>query len=72
MAVETRSIRIVSSPHEGDDLATIPKRLGLTQGMMARGIGVAKDTVARWECNELAIREPMYHLIRSLESRNNR
>ncbi|MDH4245632.1 MAG: hypothetical protein OEV38_17970 [Nitrospira sp.] len=59
MAVETSRIRIVSSPHEGDDLATIPKRLGLMQDTMARRIGVAKDPVARWERHDLAIREPI-------------
>jgi len=53
-------------------LLTIGKPMGLTQDTMARGIGVAKETVAPWERDELTIREPMSHLIRLLNSHNNR
>jgi transcriptional regulator with XRE-family HTH domain len=33
------------------------KRLGLSQTAFAKGIGVAPNTVARWERGELAMRE---------------
>lgn len=45
----------------------IRTRLGITQEAFAERIGVTKNTVARWERNEMAIREPMARLIQRLE-----
>ena len=52
---------------KGGTLRRIRKRLGLTQAALAKRLGVAPNTVARWERNELPIREPMALLIRLLE-----
>lgn len=71
MVVDNSSIRIVSYPMNKTTLRTTQTRLDLMQDTTARRIGVATDTVARWERNELAIREPMSHVIRLLESHNN-
>ncbi len=52
---------------KGGTLRRIRKRLGLTQAALAERLGVRPNTVARWERNELPIREPMAKLIRLLE-----
>lgn len=51
---------------KGRTLRIIRTRLGLTQKAMAERIGVTKNTVARWERNEMTIREPMARLIHRL------
>ncbi len=48
----------------GMQLKRIRKRLKLTQAALAEQIGVAANTVARWERDERAITEPMARLIR--------
>jgi len=50
----------------GDELRRIRRRLGLTQAAMAERLAVTPNTVARWERNEVPIREPMARLIRLL------
>ncbi len=52
---------------KGGTLRRIRKRLGLTQAALAKRLGVRPNTVARWERNELPIREPIAKLIRLLE-----
>jgi len=47
-------------------LRTIQTRFDFRQDTMARQIAVATDTVARWERNDLAIQEPMEHVIQYL------
>ncbi len=51
---------------KGGTLRRIRKRLGLTQAALAERLGVSPNTVARWERNEVPIREPMARLIRML------
>ncbi len=48
----------------GDQLRRMRTRHGLTQVDLAKLIGVASNTVARWERDELSIREPVSRLIR--------
>jgi putative transcriptional regulator len=51
----------------GDELRDLRKRLGLTQVELAEKVGVASNTVARWERGELGISEPVSRLLRLLE-----
>jgi len=46
------------------ELQTIRKRMKLTQTELAHEIGVARNTVTRWEIGLSAISEPMAKLIR--------
>ena len=55
----------------GGTLRQIRKRLGLTQSALAERLGVSPNTVARWERNEVPIREPMVRLIRMLAGKEN-
>ena len=41
----------------GQDVPEIREKLRFTQEQLAREVGVHQDTVARWERNELTIRE---------------
>ena len=50
----------------GQQLRQTRQRLGLTQAALAERLGVSPNTVARWERNEVPIREPMARLIRFL------
>jgi DNA-binding XRE family transcriptional regulator len=50
----------------GNELKEIRKRLGLTQPELADRIGVHWNTLARWERDEVPIRESMSRLIRSI------
>jgi DNA-binding transcriptional regulator YiaG len=50
----------------GNELKRIRKRLGLTQVELADKIGVYWNTVARWERDEVPIRESMSRLIHSI------
>jgi transcriptional regulator with XRE-family HTH domain len=45
------------------------KQLAWTQAQAAREIGVASNTVARWERDELAIGEPEARLLRLLATK---
>lgn len=49
---------------DGGRLRQIRSRRGLTQVALAERLGVTANTVARWERNEVRIREPMERLIR--------
>jgi transcriptional regulator with XRE-family HTH domain len=51
---------------DGSELKRIRRRLKLTQVSFAEQIGVASNTVARWERDERAITEPTARLIRLL------
>ena len=48
----------------GPELRKLRLRLKLRQADLAERIGVAENTVARWERSELRITEPMGRLIR--------
>ena len=48
---------------EGKELKQIRQRLGLTQVELAEQLGVTANTVARWERDEVSIREPLARLI---------
>jgi transcriptional regulator with XRE-family HTH domain len=50
----------------GKQLKKIRGQLGLTQAEMAERVGVAPNTVARWERGEIVIREPIARLIQSM------
>ena len=50
------------------ELRRIRGVLGLTQEQLAEHLGVARNTVARWESGRLPIREPMAKLIRVVAS----
>ena len=49
---------------DGSVLRRLRTRAGLTQASLAAKLGVASNTVARWERNERTITEPMARLIR--------
>lgn len=51
----------------GEEVRRIRKRLGLTQAEFAETVGVATNSVARWERGELGIRESAARLMRLLE-----
>lgn len=51
---------------KGSELRTIRKRLGWTQAQMAKEAGVATNSVARWERDEMRIREPIARLIKRI------
>ena len=51
---------------QGKELKAIRKRLKLTQREVAEQIGVTANTVARWERDEITIREPMARFIRAV------
>ena len=54
---------------KGKEIRSIRKRLGWTQVNLAAAVGVAPNTVARWERDELSISEPVSRLIRSIYTR---
>jgi transcriptional regulator with XRE-family HTH domain len=49
---------------DGSELQRLRKSAGLTQAELAATLGVAPNSVARWERNERAIAEPTARLIR--------
>jgi DNA-binding transcriptional regulator YiaG len=49
---------------KGREIRAIRKRLGLSQSKLADVVGVQRNTVARWERDELQIGEPAARLIR--------
>ena len=49
---------------KGDELRRIRNRLAWTQTEMAVRLGVTRNSVARWERDEVSIREPMARLIK--------
>ena len=56
----------------GNELLRIRKQLGLTQVALAGMLGVASNSVARWERNEMAMREPVARLVRLLAGTKDR
>lgn len=56
----------ISIVMHGKQLRSIRKRLDWTQAEMAKAVGVASNTVARWERDEMSISEPMARLIRTI------
>lgn len=48
---------------EGSSLRSLRKRAGLSQAALAARLGVAPNTVARWERGERAISEPIARLV---------
>jgi len=50
----------------GKELSGIRDRLKWTQVQLAEAVGVASNTVARWERGEMAIPEPAARLIKIL------
>lgn len=57
------TIRIVVT---GRELRAIRQKLKLTQAALAQTIGVASNTVARWERGEMTISEPVARLIEKI------
>jgi DNA-binding transcriptional regulator YiaG len=56
----------------GSELRRIRKRLVLTQGEMANLVGVALNTVWRWEADRVRIPEPTARLIGILAEQESR
>jgi DNA-binding transcriptional regulator YiaG len=54
----------------GEDVRRIRRRLGLTQVQFAELVGVHSNSVARWERNELTIRESAARLMQLLSSQH--
>jgi transcriptional regulator with XRE-family HTH domain len=52
----------------GKELRAIRARLRLTQVELAELVGVASNTVARWERDEMAMRERRAGLIQSISA----
>jgi transcriptional regulator with XRE-family HTH domain len=50
----------------GAELRLIRKRLGKTQAQLAVLVGVATNTIARYERDELRISEPVARLVRTI------
>jgi transcriptional regulator with XRE-family HTH domain len=48
---------------KGEHVRRIRTQLGFTQKELAKQVGVHKNTVARWERNELSIRESTARLL---------
>ena len=42
----------------GEEIRATRARLGLTQAQLGKALGVAKNTIARWERGELRIERP--------------
>jgi DNA-binding XRE family transcriptional regulator len=53
----------------GDEVRRVRRNLGMTQLQFAEAVGVARNTVARWERNELTIGSTAAILIRLLGER---
>ena len=52
----------------GKELRAIRARLRFTQVELAKLVGVASNTVARWERDEMAMRERRARLIQSISA----
>lgn len=57
-----RIVRAVTGAH----VRRIRKRLGLTQAELAEQLGVAENSVARWERDEMGIRPTAQRLLQML------
>jgi transcriptional regulator with XRE-family HTH domain len=51
---------------KGAELRTIRKRLDKTQSQLAEAVGVATNTIARYERDEMRISEPVARLVRTI------
>lgn len=51
---------------KGEEMRRLRKRMGLTQEKLGEKIGVAENTIARWERNEMKINEPAARLLRTI------
>lgn len=56
----------------GSQIRRIRKRLAMTQVQLADLLGVAKNSVARWERDEMGIREPAARLLRILAAQHSK
>jgi transcriptional regulator with XRE-family HTH domain len=52
----------------GKTLRSVRRKLNWTQSRMAQAVGVATNTIARWEREEIGISEPVSRLISSIEA----
>lgn len=50
----------------GDEVRRLRVQLGLTQVQLAELVGVASNSIARWERDEMAVRESAARLMRLL------
>jgi len=50
----------------GDEVRRLRTRLGLTQAQLAERVGVTSNSIARWERDELGVRESAARLMRLL------
>ena len=57
---------------KGADLRQERKKLGMTQKELAQALGVAPNTVARYERDESGIPEPVARLVMLLRSKRKR
>ena len=53
-------------PMVGEEVRRIRDKLGVTQAQLAERLGVAPNTVYRWEADRVAITSPMAQLLRLL------
>ena len=55
--IDEKSLRAIIEPHinRGADLREYRERLGMTQEALGELLGIPKNTIARWERDELAI-----------------
>ncbi len=51
---------------KGKELRSIREKLGWTQVWLARAVGVDRNAIARYERDEIGIKEPTSRLIRSI------
>ncbi len=62
----------IVAPVDGVQLRGLRARAGLTQAALAARVGVAPNSVARWERNERTITKPMARLIQMMLAPSNR
>ncbi len=55
---------------KGSELRALRLRMGCTQKQLAQQVGVTKNTVARWERDELGMRASAERLIRLLAAQH--
>jgi len=60
------TVGIQGTSVKGVELRTIRKRLGKTQAQLAEAVGVATNTIARYERDEMKISEPVARLVRTI------
>jgi transcriptional regulator with XRE-family HTH domain len=53
-------------PMTGAQVRALRKKMGWSQADLAKAVGVARNSVARWERNELGIRESAARLMKLL------